>query len=328
MTAPFAGRRVLDLSARALQLPHALAAAMAGKLVAQFGATVLRPRGERDLLAALPPLLPDGSSAVARFLLDGRTDAPAEGRFDAVIGDAQATMEGDAAVRLRISVFGPGQDPPMSELGLVALSGLLGVVQPPGQPPHRLGGHQAAYAAGLAAFTALTAGLRAGRREVIDISLFDTACWLNWKAAATAMLLGDAALAGQGAPDEWHTMRARDGHVALVYMAKDWPALRDLVGDPRLHEERFATQTARAANMATLDEVMAPWFASRTRTEITAAAQARRIPIGPVLSPRELLHDAQHATRGFLGARGVPRLPLLLDGRTPEWLEGAETRAS
>ena len=72
-------------------------------------------------------------------------------------------------------------------------------------------------------------------------------------------------------------MRAKDGHIALVYMVKDWPALRDMIGDARLHEPRFATQRARAGNMAALDAVMAPWFEARTRAEDECARLEEQI---------------------------------------------------
>lgn len=324
--APFAGRRVLDLSALARQRPHALAIAMAGRLAAGFGATVVRPEAPGDPLAAMPPLLPDGASAVARFLLRGRAEA-AGGGFDAAIGDAAALREARAPLRIRISVFGPGEDPPMSELGLMALSGVLAQVQPLAPKPARLGGHQMAYAAGLAAFTALAAGLRAGRPDIADISLFDVACWLNWKAAASVLLLGGEAREAVRRSD-WHTMAAADGHVALVYMPKDWPALREMIGDPRLHAPRFATQRQRLAHLEELDAIMAPWFAGRSRAEITRAAQARRIPIGPVLAPSELLADRQHLARGFLGPGGMPRLPLLWDGAAPDWQDQAAPHAA
>ena len=322
MTAPFAGRRVLDLSAQALQRPHALAIAMACRLAASFGAEVVRPAAEGDKLAGMPPLLPDGSSAVERFLLVGRVPE-ATGRFDAAIGDTDSLREVDAPLGIRISVFGSGDDPPMSELGLMALSGVLAAVQPEQGTPARLGGHQVAYAAGLSAFTALAGGLRAGRPESVDVSIFDVACWLNWKAAASALLLGSPAASGQQRSD-WHTLPAADGHVALVYMVKDWPALRDMVGDERLSDPRFATQRGRLENQKALDAVLGPWFAIRSRAEITRLAQARRIPIGPVLSPSELLQDKQHRARAFIGAGGMPRLPLLWDGAAPEWrAEGA-----
>jgi hypothetical protein len=326
MTAPFAGKRVLDLSALAAQRPHALAIAMAARLAASFGAEVVRPAAEGDLIAAMPPLLPDGSSAVARFLLSGRM-ASAAGGFDAAIGDTAALRGVDVPLAIRISVFGTGDDPPMSELGLMALSGIIGAVQPLQPMPARLGGHQAAYAGGLAAFTALAAGLRAGRPDIADISLFDVACWLNWKQAASVLLLGSPAEGTQRRSD-WHTMKAADGHVALVYMPKDWPPLRDMIGDPRLREPRFALQRDRLVHLDELDAIMAPWFASRTRAEITREAQARRIPVGPVLAPSELLNDRQHQARGFLAADGMPGLPFLLDGMRPAWQAQEATHAA
>lgn len=326
MTAPFAGKRVLDLSALAAQRPHALAIAMAARLAGSFGAEVVRPPADGDLLATMPPLLPDGSSAVARFLLAGRA-AASTGSFDAAIGDSDALRDMDAPLAIRISVFGAGDDPPMSELGLMALSGIIGAVQPLQPVPARLGGHQAAYAGGLAAFTALAAGLRTGRPDTADISLFDVACWLNWKQAATVLLLGSPAEGTQRRSD-WHTMKAADGHVALVYMPKDWPALRDMIDDPRLREPRFALQRDRLVHLDELDALMAPWFAARTRAEITREAQARRIPVGPVLTPSELLQDRQHQARGFLAPDGMPRLPLLWDGARPAWQKPEATHAA
>ena len=116
----------------------------------------------------------------------------------------------------------------------------------------------------------------------------------------------------------WFTVRAKDGHVALVYQDRDWPRLRDLIGDPRLKDQRFATDHARGANRAALLEIIGPWFAARTRAEITRAAQERRVPIGPVKQPAELLTDPQYRARGFLAADGVPVLPLAWDGRRLE----------
>ena len=326
MTAPYSGKRILDLSAFATQLPHALATAMACKLLGAMGASVFRPiPSSGDPLAALAPLLPDGSSAVAKFLLTDRishivNQHGCDASFDAAIGDYDCVSAAEADLRVRISVFGPGADPEMSELGLMALSGILDAVSSSGGVPHRLGGHQPAYAAGLAAFTATAAGLRTNRRDFVDISLFDVACWLNWKAAATVILFGRAAaLRDKAQRGGWHTMRAKDGHIALVYMNKDWPALRDLISDERLLDPKFASQKSRGENMDELNGIMAPWFAARTRHEITKAAQSRRIPIGPVLTIRELLSDQQHTAREFLMKDGMPRTPLMWDGKAAPW---------
>ncbi len=103
--------------------------------------------------------------------------------------------------------------------------------------------------------------------------------------------------------------------MALVYQEKDWPALCEMVGDPRLAEPCFATLAGRATNRAALMALLRPWFAARTRSDITQAAQRRRIPIGPVLWPAELLNDAQYRARGFLQDDGMPMLPLVWDGQ-------------
>jgi hypothetical protein len=317
LPAPLAGRRVLDLGALCAQRPHALAASMAAKLCVAYGAVVVRPfPADGEPFAALPPLLPGGGSALDRFLNAGKSSGPAVGPFDAAIGDTAALTRYAAAVpiKARISVYGPGEDPPMTELGLLALSGLLGIVgEPPPGSPARLAGHQPAYAAGLAACTGLLAAFHAGGDEIVDVSLFDVCVWLNWKTAADMLVVGSVPVRGTTA--QWFTVAAKDGHVALVYQDKDWPQLRALIGDARLSDEHFATASLRGANRAALTDIIGPWFAARTRDEITAAAQARRIPIGPVKFPAELLTDAQYRSRDFLAPDGMPALPLIWNGR-------------
>ena len=320
MAAPLAGRRILDLGACCDAWPQALAIAMAGRLCAAYGAVVHRPRlSHGEVLANAAPLLPDGRSALDLFLNAGKS-ADAVGRYDAAIGTAALLAQHAAAVpvQVRICAYGADRDAPASELALLALSGLLGLVGERGGVPARLAGHQLAYAAGLAATTGLIAALFAGGAEVVDVALFDVAVWLNWKLPASLLMLGPPPEGG--APrSHWVTVPARDGHIALVYQQKDWPALRAMVGDPRLAHPDFATMAARGRNWDRLLAILGPWFAARSRAEITANAQARRIPIGPVLFPQELLTDGHYAARGVLPADGAPRLPLIWDGARPEW---------
>ena len=314
MRAPLNGRRVLDLGALCAQRPHALVASMVAKLCAGYGAEVVRPLpAGGEPFTALPSLLPGRASTLDRFLNAGKCPGAAEGSFDAAIGDtaALAAHAAGVAVRVRLSVFGPGEDPPMSELGLLALSGLLGPVGETEGPPARLAGPRPAHVAGLAACTGLLAALRGGGRETVDISLFDVSAWLNWKAAAEVLVTGRTPARAGG---DWFTLPARDGHVALIYEDKNWPHLRDLVGDPRLGDPAFATRAGRIAHRATLTAILAPWLAARSRAEIRAAAQSRRVPIGPVRWPAELPSDAQYRAQEFLARDGMPRLPLAWDG--------------
>jgi len=313
--APLKRWRVLDLGAVCARLSHGLAASFAGKLCAEYGAEVVRPIPRGEPLASCAPLLPTGASALDQFLNAGKQRQPPRGRFDAAIGDAVAIADHpEVPIRVRISVFGPGEDPVSTELAVLALSGLLELIGDPGGPPARLAGHQIAYSAGLAACTGMLAALRAGRQEIVDISLFDVAVWLNWKAPAGLLMLGQA-------PDRrnprnlWTTVPAKDGHVALVFQDKDWPALRALIGDPLLGESRFSTASGRGMHRDALLAVLRPWFAARTRAEITRDAQSRRIPIGPVMWPAEVLHAAQHRARAFLSPEGTPCLPVIWDGQ-------------
>ena len=129
-----------------------------------MGASVFRPIPASGVpRAAVAPLLPDGRSAVARFLLTDRLSHTVnqhgrDASFDAAIGDYDCVSAAEADLRVRISVFGPGADPELSELGLMALSGILDAVSSSGGVQHRLGGQQPGYAAGLAGFTPTPAG--------------------------------------------------------------------------------------------------------------------------------------------------------------------------
>lgn len=297
---PLGGRRILDLSAACAQRPHALAVSMAGLLCRQYGAVVVRPGAAET------------RPHEHRYLDHGKHPGSTTGRFDAAIGDTQALTAHATGIPVQacLSVFAPGEDPPVTELGLLAMSGLLGAVTDEDGTPARLAGHQVPYAAGLSACIGLLAAVRAARPEMIDVSLFDVACWLNWK-----LILGAALGLTSPERSDWTTLPARDGHVALVYQDKDWPELRDMIGVPGLYATVFDTRAGRQRERAALLGLLRPWMAARTRADIVTQAQARRIPIGAVLSPVELRHDPQMRARAFLAADGAPAMPLMCDGR-------------
>ena len=125
---------------------------------------------------------------------------------------------------------------PVSEFTLQALGGLLHMVGEPERKPLRLGGHQASYAAGLTAFTGLTAALAARdagqHAPPVRVSLAEVLQWVNWKAASGRGRHRHLARP-RGQESEFQIVPCRDGHVAVVYTATQWPATRALIGDPR-----------------------------------------------------------------------------------------------
>lgn len=326
-----------------------LATSLAAKIAADLGASVLKiePPGG-DPVRRAPPFLPQGESALFQFLntskralvLDLANDAGRTAlqalldKADAVLFEEPASvaplLRTARATPIEISAFPvemAAATRPVSEFTLLALGGLLHMVGEPERKPLRLGGHQASYAAGLTAFTGLAAALAArdaGRAAPsVRVSLAEVMQWVNWKAASGAEAAGTSP-GREGRNSEFQIVSCRDGHVAVVYTVTQWPATRALIGDPRLADSRFATRAGRRQNIAELYDILAPWFADKTRAEIQRTAQAKGVPFGPVFSPAELLATEQYAARGFLadmahptlGKLRLPQLPVQWNGRS------------
>jgi crotonobetainyl-CoA:carnitine CoA-transferase CaiB-like acyl-CoA transferase len=329
-----------------------LAIGLAGRIAADLGATVMKiepPQG--DPLRAMPPLigkvstlfafLNAGKKLVALAEEDRRVRERLVRRSNAVLLDVSTGMDGlndigaDAAlptkpVAVLVSMRGNGDDArmPASEFTVMALGGILDIVGDPEREPLRLGGHQAAYAAGLAAFSGLAAALclpatRGPRaQEIVEVSLLETSVWLNWKALATAAT-GGRVPKRSGQAGDWPIIRCADGWVALVYQDADFAALRRLVeDDPRLADPVLATDAGRLGRTAEIAAVVEEHVLRMTRAEIHKRALELRLPLGPVLSFSDLIGNPHLMAREFLrmvsigGARPVliPRLPVLWNG--------------
>jgi crotonobetainyl-CoA:carnitine CoA-transferase CaiB-like acyl-CoA transferase len=340
---------VIEVNDRDAPLCLRLATSLAGKIAADLGADVLKiePPGG-DPVRRAPPLLPpssssQGESALFQFLntskralvLDLATERGRAAltklldKADAVLFEEPASIAALArtsrATPIEIAAFPVEMTAarrPISGFTVLALAGLLHMVGEPERKPLRLGGHQASYAAGLTAFTGLAAALAArdaGRAAAaVRVSLVEVMQWVNWKAASGADAAG-VSPGREGKQSEFQIVPCRDGHVAVVYTVTQWPALRALIGDPRLGDPKFATRAGRRQHIAELYDIITPWFADKTRAEIQTSAQAKGVPFGPIFSPRELLEAEQYASRGFLaklGAWRMPQLPVQWNGRS------------
>ena len=348
-TLPLQRFTVVEINDRDVPQCLRLATSLAGKIAADLGADVLKieqPGG--DPVRQAPPLLPHGGSALFQFLNTSKRSlvldlASAANRAaldkllataDAVLFEEPASIAAKArtgkAVPVEIAAFPVEMDAaaqPVSEFTILALSGLLHMVGEPERKPLRLGGHQASYAAGLTAFTGLAAALAArdGGRHApgVRVSLAEVMQWVNWKAVSGADASG-VSPGREGKRSEFQIVPCRDGHVAVVYTVTQWPAVRALIGDPRLDDVKFATRARRRQNVGALYEIIRPWFADKTRREIQALAQAKGVPFGPVFSPVELLAAEQYLARGFfaevahptLGTLRLPQLPVQWNGRS------------
>lgn len=348
---PLAGVTLLELNRAGSPLCLRIANAFATRIAADLGATVvkLEPFGGDPVRHCAPLLAARAgaprASALFEFLNCGKSilrmpQAPEEtldrllaGKVDGVLAE-----EGDAALALArargiaaVEITGfpgtaSGEHPPLSEFTALAASGMLDIIGDPAREPLRLGGHQAAYAAGMSAFTAMGAlltGQEAGLpARYAKISLIETLLWVNWKTVSATQAMGRSPTR-KGARAEFPVFACADGWVALVYPANDYAAVLRLINDPVLAEPRFATAAGRAEHGTEWSARVAAWFAGRTRQDIYAQAQGLGVPLGPVLDAADLLDDVQHKARGFVttmahpvhGSLRMPRLPVLFGNR-------------
>lgn len=319
-------------------LPLRLAGGLAGRIAADLGARVVKLESpEGDPVRRIPPLSA-GASTIFNFLNAGKEiifgdTAALRQRLataDVVILDRglHRVLNDLPPVRAVLSVVkAEAQSGPESEFTIMARGGLLDIVGDPEREPLKLGGHQAAYAAGLSAFTGIAGALCRPRvagkipAETVDVNLLDTVVWLNWKSIPSPRSQS-VPPTRTGAAAEWQVLRCADGFIALVYQESDWPALCDITTDARLREARFADRAGRLAHAREVIALIEENFMRMSRRALHALALKHRLPIGPVWSPQELLNDPQNTSRHFMvptqhdgdGRVLLPRLPVLWSG--------------
>ena len=117
----------------------------------------------------------------------------------------------------------------------------------------------------------------------------------------------------------YDTFDTADGPLVLaVGNDEQWRRLCEVLGLQALaSDSRFATNGARVEHYDTLESLLAPVLAQRTRAEWTAVLVGASVPCGPVrsvaealadpqLQAREMLVRAMHATASDLTLLGVP----------------------
>jgi crotonobetainyl-CoA:carnitine CoA-transferase CaiB-like acyl-CoA transferase len=331
-----------------------LAVSLAAKIAADLGAEVIKvepPGGDRTrrwstwageeigprggvlfefLNTSKKSLVLDSDKAEDAALLHrlaDRADAVVTGsdRFDGLV---ETGAGGAPKSVIRISPFPADCEyarRPVGEISILALSGLMDLIGDPRREPLMLGGHQAGFSAGYAAFTGLAAALAShrfrGQGDLVRLDVLSVMTWLNWKAVAGAKY--GQCLKREGPMAEWPVLPCRDGHVAIVFgFDRDFANLAQVIGDKRLSEPRFADFKSRAENRQEYIAILADWCRERTKREIYELTQGRRVPCGPVMTPLDLINDTQYATAGFISRVAVspektlamPQLPLQLNG--------------
>jgi CoA:oxalate CoA-transferase len=325
---PLAGVRILELA-------QAIAGPFCGKLLAEFGATVIKvePLGG-DVARHRGPFAydhpnPEGSllflylnTAKRSITLDlhSRTGrhviAALLHQVDVVITDAPDVPSDPWARHPHLihtsirpyGLSGPSREWPAAELTVEAMGGVMAIVGDPDRAPVKLGGAQAQYVAGLnaavATLLALESRERSGQGQCIDISMQESLLTVLGNIPILYSHLHTVARRIGSRHHRTHPTAifpCQDGYIGIAAQTHpQWEALCLLVDQPELlTDPRFTTGMQRAERADELDALLLPWFLARARDEVMQACQERRIPVGMSCTMAELLADPQYAATAF-----------------------------
>jgi len=215
------------------------------------------------------------------------------------------------------SAFGP-DGPYAKRVGFdtvaQAMSGAVGLTGFPGAPVRAMvsyADYGTALHAAFGAMIALYERQKAGRGQVIDVSLLATGVTFMMPLLAERAVTGikreqQGNTAYHAAPSDIYPVK--DGWILVQTignpMFRRWALMvgrEDLLDDPRCKDD-----ISRGNNYKIINEVMLAWCATRTRDEAIVELEKARLPCGPVYNLDEVLQDPQVNARHIIETLDYP----------------------
>lgn len=326
---PLSGVRVVELG-------NFIAAPTAGRLLAEFGAEVIkieRPGtgdelrrwrlhgGDTSLLfrtlgrnkksVTLDLRQPAGQDIVRRLvehadvLLENFRPGTLE-RWHLGPDDLHAVNPDLVIVRVSgYGQTGPYRDRPGFGGVAEAIGGLRALTGYPGQPPTRVGISLADSVAGLYAVIGALMGMRNRGGEVVDVALYEAVHSLmeslvpDFDAFGVVRGPSGAGLPGI-APSS--TYECADGKYIVVSGNGDgvFGRLMEVVGRPDLAADpRLADNAGRVEHVSELDDVIGGWARTLPMAQAEKVLIDAKVPCGPILTVEEIVRDPHYAARGM-----------------------------
>ena len=332
-TGPLSGFRVLELGST-------VAGPFCGRLMADFGAEVIKVEPpEGDPVRTMGKHVNGKSLYAATILrnkqlvsLDLRQQAARDvvsrlaRRCDVVvenfrpgtlekwgIGYEQLRQDNPGLVMVRISGF--GQSGPYRErpgYGFLgdAVGGMLHINGYPDRPPVRAAVPvtdmvTALYGA-LGATMALLSRARTGQGQVVDAALYESAFSLMESPVPAFEKLGHVAMrAGTHLPGSTPNSLYPTSDGGFIAMAASSDAvfrrLAQVMGQPELATDpRFATGLARVEHEEVLDGIIADWTLGFELSDLTQLLQSQDVPGARVFTMADIFRDPHFAARGTI----------------------------
>lgn len=330
---PLAGCRVLELGS-------IVAGPFCGRLLADFGAEVIkvepaegdgiRSAGKRfkgkslyaasilrnKSLISIDLRTPEGQNIIKRMVpgIDIVIENFRPGGLEKWgLGYADLARLNPGLIMVRISGF--GQSGPLSMqpgYGVIAeaMSGLRHITGDPDRPPARVGVALTDYITGLyAAFGAMLAlhhRTRTGEGQCVDAALYEGAFSLMERFVPAFEKLGvDAQRTGSALADTapnnlYPTQDEKYIHICSSFDAV-FKRLVAAMGQPALMTDaRFNTAINRGANAQALDEIVGAWTRAHPLAEIEQKLTAAGVPASRIFSMVDVFRDAHYRARDML----------------------------
>ncbi|OBK69666.1 CaiB/BaiF CoA-transferase family protein [Mycobacterium sp. 1165178.9] len=322
---------------RVVELAESVAGEYCGKLLADFGAEVIKieaPQGG-SATRAMAPILADGCEGSALFaylntnkrsvVLDLGSAADVE-RLHRLIDTADAVIEGrspgsserhPSVVFCSITPYGQGVAAEFDNARSINVFHASGwgyhtpshpdPAKPPLQGPgHFLGDYEAGLEAALCVVSSLCGRLHTGQGESIDVS---QQAVLVSRADCILGRLVTGEVPAEGAREDYDQagpasfFACADGFVYL-YMtsAAHWSGLKTLMGHPEwlnAFEDDWLEFSVTAEKVTAFQRGFASWVAGLPKEQASEKAQRLGVPLVPVNGAADLHHSPQYRRRGF-----------------------------
>jgi CoA:oxalate CoA-transferase len=118
----------------------------------------------------------------------------------------------------------------------------------------------------------------------------------------------------------------KDGYLAIITVTEGhWEAILTAIGRPELiGDPRYATKTARVANMAGVDDLVGEWTSTLETAEVFRLLRDGGVPCAPVRELRDVVDDPHLRQRGLIQDHEVPGVGTLPLIHTPLYFSGQD----
>jgi crotonobetainyl-CoA:carnitine CoA-transferase CaiB-like acyl-CoA transferase len=229
------------------------------------------------------------------------------------LGYAHLAQRNPGLVMVRISGF--GQDGPYSQragYGVIgeAVSGLRHLTGDPDRPPARVAVSMTDYITGLygafGAALALLARGRTGRGQVIDAALYECAfSFMEPWIPAFEKTGHIASRCGSRLPESTPNNLYPTGDASFIHITAMGDAvfrrLAAAMEQPDLAADpRFATATARSANHEDIDDIIARWTSASPLAYLEQVLEAAGVPATRIYTIADIFGDPHYRARGAI----------------------------